>query len=509
MREFSLSDILKDYLKKFWIVIISLIIAAIVGFVYISKCFVPMYEESITIILGKSNVENSETEMTYEAITLYDSLINNYLELLESNKLLSQVNKELGLNYNVKDFSSMIDYTVYDSSQMINISVKNSDDNLAVEICNKLVEALKEQVYEIYGIDNITVVDKAVAEKNMVYSENKIFLICLFIGFVLSSAFIVIRFIFIDDVVKIKKVKKKKSVIPFLGKVIYVKKSPNLEVDFSEKEKYLFRNIRTKLLENIDNNKVIMISSVRKNKYKSYVSFNLARMFEKTNKKVVLIDTNAKDGLITSSFLKENMGILEAIENIENLNKVKCKIDNIDVIPLGNYDKIDLLLSKNFKEVLNILREEYDYIFIDVPAYRTNFEFSALLELVDGLIFVLKHNGVKEIYSVKTKKCILGGIEILDKKAKEDKFFSKVMRFLKLIGAKIISFLKLVESKIMGFFKLIGSKIISVKKSIFNRKKKEKKGKKEIKNKKETQKKVTPKTTKRKNTSVKKVSNKK
>lgn len=479
MREFSLSDILKDYLKNFWIVIIALAIAAIFSFVYISKFFVPLYEESVTIILGKSNVENEETEMTYEAITLYDSLINNYLELLESNKLLSQVNKELDLNYNVKDFSNMIDYDVYDSSQMIKISVKNKDDDLAVEICNQLVESLKKQVYDIYGIDNITVVDKAAAEKNMVYSGNKIILICLFIGFILSSAFIVIRFIFTDNTVKIKKVKKKKDIIPFLGKVIYVKKAPNLEINFSEEEKYLFRNVRTKLLENIDNNKVIMISSVRKNKYKSYVSFNLARMFEKTNKKVILIDTNAKDGLITSSFLKEKTGILETIENIDNLNKSKYKVDNIDVIPLGNYEKIDLLLSENFKEVLNKLKEEYDYVFIDVPAYKTNFEFSALLKLVDGLIFVLKHSSVKEIYSVKTKKCILGGIEISDKKAKEDKIFSKIMKILKSMG----------------------SKIILIKKDIFNKKKKElKKG---------TQKKVTPKTSAKKNTSVKKVSNKK
>ena len=132
----------------------------------------PLYEESVTIILGKSNDEN-RNEISYSTITLYDSLIKNYMELLESNKLLSGVKDDLNLDYSVKELDDMIDYTIYDSSQIIKISVKNESDDLAVEICNKLVEDLKDQVYDIYAMDNITAVDKAVGNENMLF-------ICIF-----------------------------------------------------------------------------------------------------------------------------------------------------------------------------------------------------------------------------------------------------------------------------------------------------------------------------------------
>ena len=108
-----------------------------IGQLYISRFFVPLYEESITIILGKSNDENSN-EISFSTITLYDSLIKNYMELLESNKLLSGVKDDLNLDYSVKELDDMIDYTIYDSSQIIKISVKNESDDLAVEICNKM-----------------------------------------------------------------------------------------------------------------------------------------------------------------------------------------------------------------------------------------------------------------------------------------------------------------------------------------------------------------------------------
>ena len=124
MREFSLLDVFKYYFKYIWIVFIVVLITIGIGQLYISRFFVPLYEESVTIILGKSNDENSN-EISYSTITLYDSLIKNYMELLESNKLLSGVKDDLNLDYSVKELDDMIDYTIYDSSQIIKISVKN------------------------------------------------------------------------------------------------------------------------------------------------------------------------------------------------------------------------------------------------------------------------------------------------------------------------------------------------------------------------------------------------
>ena len=81
MREFSLLDVIKYYIRKIWIVVVTSFFAFLMGYFYVNEYFTPMYEESATIILGKSKGDKTESEMSYSTITLYDSLVNNYLQL--------------------------------------------------------------------------------------------------------------------------------------------------------------------------------------------------------------------------------------------------------------------------------------------------------------------------------------------------------------------------------------------------------------------------------------------
>lgn len=435
MREFSLLDILKYYCKKFWVILIVTILTVCVGQLYTNKYFVPKYEESSTIILGAGTDDN--LEISYSTISLYDSLIKNYMELLESDKLLSSVIEELKLGYSTSEFSNMIDYKVHDEAQMVKVSVKNENDKMAADICNKLVEKLKEQVKDVYDMDNIAIVDKAKPTGNLTYSKNEIIIICVILGIFLSSILIIIKFIFSNRLTQINTLKTPNIV--FLGEVKFYRDKKNLKLDtkISETEKESFRVIRTRLVENLENKKIIMLSGVNKKNLRSYVSFNLSRLLEKTNKRVLLIDINAKDGLITKSFLENKEGLLDAIENKELLNDVKYKVDNIDVIPLGNYDKIDLLASTMFKEVLRKLEKDYDYILIDSPSFNDNFEPYSILNLVDGVIISsTTSNKINEIYKIDEKIKNAGkdtlGIVFVKAKNKRKEKISKIKKVKKI-----------------------------------------------------------------------------
>ena len=178
-------------------------------------------------------------------------------------------------------------------------------------------------------------------------------------------------------------------------------------------------------------------------------------------------------------------------------------IDNIDIIPLGDYEKIDLLLSEKFINLLNILKEDYDYIFIDTPAFKDNFEPKAILELVDGVIFAeKKSNKSKELYQLTEKlkvseKNNLGVILVQEKKKKEPKV--KKNKTTKLKNKK----------RMQNIFKFLKKQSIMVKGKIPNLKN-NKKNSKNIKkdSKKETkttnEKVKNSKTTTKKNTTPKK-----
>ena len=423
MREFSLLDVVKYYIQKIWIVVIVGAFAFLIGYFYVNEYFTPMYKESATIILGKSKGDKTESEMSYSTITLYDSLVNNYLQLLESNKLFYEVNKNLNLDYSESELSSMVDYSVGDTSQTITVTVKNFDDEEAVKICNEIINVLKDYVYDIYGLDNIMIVDNAVATSNLVYSKNMIIICFTAFGVVISSFIVVLKFIFSSKPMK-EKEKNKKISYSIFGKVkqVIYPKNYTLATDISAREENCFRNIRVSLMNEINDDKVIMISSLGKNSTKSYVVYNLARAIQKTDKKVLVIDANSRDGLITETFLSEKKGLLDILDNQCTVDEVKTNIYGVDIIPLGDKNKLDLISSIQFKNLIDTLKDEYDYIFVESPCFKNNFEPVSILKITDATIIISKFviNNKKLNYLLKeideNNNYLLGGILVSQKK---------------------------------------------------------------------------------------------
>lgn len=355
------------------------------------------------------------------------ALINNYLKLLGSKKLLSNVKKDLHLTYSTNELSDKIKYSSSDSSQLIEITRKDLDDTLAVKICNQVVEELKKQVYEIYGIKNITIVDEAKANGKTVYSKSFVIVLVTLLGCLSSSVLIIVKFIFSNKLMTFNNEKQVLG-IPILGKITHYqeKNSSLIDINLLEKDENRVRNIRTNLLSELTNAKTIMVTSINHNRSKSYMTYHLAKSLEKINKKVLLIDVNRKDGNLSQTFLKQTTGILDVLTEQQSLSKIKTNISGIDMISIGDESKIDLLSSKEFANILNSLKEEYDYIFIETPPYKNNFESLSILNLVDTILIIseVNKNKIKDIEEIK-KKAHHQNLGILFVKHKTNHFSKK------------------------------------------------------------------------------------
>lgn len=427
MKEITIVDLIKYYFKKIWIIVIGAIFAFFIGYFYTNEYLTPIYQESATIILGKNNDGENSNELSYSTITLYDSLIKNYLELLESDKLLNDIKNNLNLDYSLSELEKMLEYSISDTSQIIIITAKNPKDEVAVKICNEAISVLKDNVYEIYGLDNITVVDKAVKSGNLEYSKNTIIFYFLLAAVLLFSANIILYYIFIKD--KNIKVKKEylKERINHKNKNLY----PSLKDKIAEKEIKKLRHIRTNLLEMIDDKKVIMVTSSSKNQYKSFAIYALAKSILKTNKRILIIDANAKDGFISKELCKNKLGLLDILDEKTTLKKALCNLDGVDVLTLGNKNKIDLISSEQLKKFIDNIRNDYDFIFIEVPRFKNNFEPQVIVNVADTTISISKYSNILWIQKKLLGKLILDNNFLGTIKINEN-IFSKVKRKFKI-----------------------------------------------------------------------------
>lgn len=135
------------------------------------------------------------------------------------------------------------------------------------------------------------------------------------------------------------------------------------------------RIIRTNLqFSFIDNDvNVLMVTSSMPGEGKSFISANLASAFSMANIKVLLIDCDLRKGRQHKTFnLKNDKGLSNLLlDDIKNYKKYisKTETENLFVLPSGIVppNPSEILGSDKCKDLLNILKKDYDLIIIDCP----------------------------------------------------------------------------------------------------------------------------------------------
>ena len=164
MEEINLKRLLEVALSLKWVIIGMLILMATIGSLYSFGYVVPVYESSIKILL--SQVKNvSESDMSEESITQSDLVLNNqlvptYSEIITSKDVLKKVIENLSLDLTEEQLTKKITVSSVTSTQVLKITVKDEDPEKAKNIAENLGNVFKEEVNNIYKMNNVTTIEK-------------------------------------------------------------------------------------------------------------------------------------------------------------------------------------------------------------------------------------------------------------------------------------------------------------------------------------------------------------
>lgn len=118
-------------------------------------------------------------------------------------------------------------------------------------------------------------------------------------------------------------------------------------------------------------NKIIMITSGTQGVGKSFVSQNLAIVLAQLGMKVLLVDADLRRGFIHKNFGEHySPGLSDYLFDVKSeISPLKTNINNLDLLPRGALHEIpsELLMSNRFTQLLDILKNKYDYILVDTP----------------------------------------------------------------------------------------------------------------------------------------------
>ena len=401
MVEYDLTEFLKYYVSKFIIILIAIIFGFCVALVYTKYIQVPLYKSHTSIVLTRTN---NKTTITENDVSLNKNLVATYREIIKSRLILSQVIKNLNLQISEEELSKSIVVSSVDNTELIDIAVFDEEALAASNIANEIAKVFKNEITSIYNIENVSIVDTAVAaSKPDNIHPFKQYLLGIFGGFFISSIIIFIMFT-LDDTIKKREEIEEKIGYGLVGSIPRYQKNKNdadliLKKDPKNIISESFRTIRTNLnFMSIDKkNKTFLITSSMPGEGKSFISSNLAIALAQSGERVLLVDCDIRKGRQHKIFGYNNQKGLSNLlldENYETTYQsyiVKTKIKNLSILFRGATppNPSELLGSKKLKDLIKILEQKYDAVIFDSAPINGGLTDSLILSnLVDGIIIV-------------------------------------------------------------------------------------------------------------------------
>lgn len=165
-------------------------------------------------------------------------------------------------------------------------------------------------------------------------------------------------------------------------------------IPFSIVEAYKSLRVHLTSLMAKQNLKVIAISSPNASEGKSTTSVNVAIMLSQLNKKVILIDTDARRASVHQKLKIENdIGCLDVLAKTAELKQViKNYNPYLDVITSGTAvsNSSELFDSPDFDRMLSDLRNDYDYVIVDTPPINLVSDSLVVSQKCDGLLLIVR-----------------------------------------------------------------------------------------------------------------------
>ena len=158
-----------------------------------------------------------------------------------------------------------------------------------------------------------------------------------------------------------------------------------------------FRVLRTNIdlmLGKKHGTKVIMMTSFAPNAGKTFTVMNIASSMALKGAKVMLVDLDLRKASLSKALGLAHSGVAAYLNGkVDDYKKYVDEVmPNLNVLPVGTLppNPTELLLSDKFVQMIEQMKGEYDYVFMDCPPIEVVADASIITEVADMSVFVMR-----------------------------------------------------------------------------------------------------------------------
>jgi len=429
--EIDLQRLLNALLNKSVMIGIVAVICAVVVFLGTFFFITPQYQSAAMFYVNNNSLSLGEASLSITSADISASrgLVKSYIVILNTRETLNEVIDYSGVDLTYGQIKDMITAESVNSTEIFRVVVTSPDPQEAEKIASAIAYILPKRISSIIEGTSAKIVDSAVvASKPSSPSYVKNGIAGFVIGVVLAVAWVVLQ-VLVDITIRTEEDIAQNCKNPVLASV------PDMEVhskggsyygygrtsaydntrgkqgkrelvggniSFAAAEAY--KLLRTKLLFSFADEgdcRVIGVSSALTGEGKSLSAVNLAYTTSQLGKRVLLVDCDMRRPTLADKLpIQKSPGLSDFLSGqiqSENLLQL-CGIQNDErafhAISSGRTppNPMELLSSRRMALMIERLRQNYDYIILDLPPVGEVGDALAAAKLTDGMLIVVRQN---------------------------------------------------------------------------------------------------------------------
>ena len=166
-KEITIQKLVQEVLKRWWLVLVSIIVCGAIFFTYSTYVIDKMYTSHASIYVDNKATEVIETEgIENNTANLYDlttseMLVDTYIEILNSNGFFKLIEKSIDIPYSAGQMRGMVSYSRVEETGVIHINVTALDPKTANMVCSAILKYANVQIMNIMEVGSVKVIDEA------------------------------------------------------------------------------------------------------------------------------------------------------------------------------------------------------------------------------------------------------------------------------------------------------------------------------------------------------------
>ena len=216
--ELKIMDIVDMLMRRWWILLLTMIIVGIMSFVFTEVFISPTYKSEGALYVNASR-EQIDRSVTTGTLSASQKLVDTYAEILKRRTFLEDVSKSIDEKYSAQELKSMITISSVNNTEIMEISVLSTDPEDSYLIAHSVLMRAPDELMEVVEAGSVKLLDDA--KKNMVAVAPNIrqnTLIGALLGIILG-ALIILLLEFIDTRIKNSEAIVTKYEEPLLGEI--------------------------------------------------------------------------------------------------------------------------------------------------------------------------------------------------------------------------------------------------------------------------------------------------